>query len=430
MDRLSNLLAMISGQLWLVPAIFFLGAGALAFLLLSFGGEVVSPDGEIGWWLYGGEADTARNLLSALLSGLMTMTSLVVSVTFVILTLSANQLGPRLIAIFMADKQIQAVLGLFVGTILYLILVLRSIGETLGADGVPHLAVTTGTLLTILCLMALLFYIHKIARSIIADNVVEVVASELQGTIHRIMPPGNDVEPPLTETAPAGSGWPRSLGRAGYLQVVDYDRLLHIACEQDAVIEVRVRAGHHLLGSGDHLVIHARQRPDEALLETMRGAFTIGRQRTAAQDPEHGIRQLVEIGTRALSPGTNDPFTAIAVIDRLGACFEIVLTRPQQRRIYRDQDGKPRVLADRAALSGMLEAAFDPIRQAGAGHPAILIRMVETLGELKAVASGPGERSALSSQLGRIAETAAGQPLTRADSEDVASALRAAGYAG
>ena len=429
MDRLSNFLAMVSGQLWLVPAFFFLSAGALAFLLLSFGGEFVSPEGEIGWWLYGGEADTARNLLSALLSGLMTMTSLVVSVTFVILTLAANQLGPRLIAIFMADKQIQSVLGLFVGTILYLILVLRSIGDTLGPDGVPHFAVTTGTILTVLCLMALLFYIHKIARSIIADNVVEVVASELQGTIHRIMPPGNDIEPPLQETAPVGSGWSTSLGQAGYLQVVDYDRLLHIACEQDAVIEVRVRAGHHLLGSGDHLVIHARQRPDEALLETMRGAFTIGRQRTAAQDPEHGIRQLVEIATRALSPGTNDPFTAIAVIDRLGACFEIVMTRPQQRRIYRDQDGKARVLADRASLSGMLEAAFNPIRQAGAGHPAILIRMVETIGELKAVAAGPGERSALASQLARIAETAAGQPLTEADTRDVADALRASGHA-
>lgn len=429
MDRLSNFLAMVSGQLWLVPAFFFLSAGALAFLLLSFGGEFVSPEGEIGWWLYGGEADTARNLLSALLSGLMTMTSLVVSVTFVILTLAANQLGPRLIAIFMADKQIQSVLGLFVGTILYLILVLRSIGDTLGPDGVPHFAVTTGTILTVLCLMALLFYIHKIARSIIADNVVEVVASELQGTIHRIMPPGNDIEPPLQETAPVGSGWSTSLGQAGYLQVVDYDRLLHIACEQDAVIEVRVRAGHHLLGSGDHLVIHVRQRPDEALLDTMRGAFTIGRQRTAAQDPEHGIRQLVEIATRALSPGTNDPFTAIAVIDRLGACFEIVMTRPQQRRIYRDQDGKARVLADRASLSGMLEAAFNPIRQAGAGHPAILIRMVETIGELKAVAAGPGERSALASQLARIAETAAGQPLTEADTRDVADALRASGHA-
>lgn len=430
MDRLRNLLVLVSGQLWLVPALFFVGQGALAFVLLSFGDDVIKEGGGAGWWLYGGEAETARNLLSALLSGLMTMTSLVVSVTFVILTLAANQLGPRLIAIFMSDKQIQSVLGLFVGTILYIILVMRSIGDTLGTGGVPHLAVTTGTFLVILCLMALLFYIHKIARSIIADNVVEVVASELRDTINRTMPEGGDTAAPGEEGSLIGSRWPVSLERIGYLQVVDYDRLLRVACARDIVIEVSVRAGHHLLGSGEHVVIHAGPRPDEEVLGKIRKAFTIGRQRTPAQDPEHGIRQLVEIATRALSPGTNDPFTAIAVIDRLGACFEIVLSRPQQKKFYRDEKGTPRVIADRASLSGMLAAALDPIRQAGANHPAILIRMVETIGELKAIAKGPGERSALSRQLGRIAQTAEGHNFTDSDRDDLAQAMRAGGHTG
>jgi len=430
MDRLRNVLVMASGQLWLVPALFFVGQGTLAFVLLSFGNELITEGGEAGWWLYGGEAETARNLMSALLSGLMTMTSLVVSVTFVILTLAANQLGPRLIAIFMSDKQIQSVLGLFVGTIFYIILVMRSIDETLGADGVPHVAVTTGTFLVILCLMALLFYIHKIARSIIADNVVEVVASELRDTMRRILPEGGDTGSGGEERSLAGSGWPLSLGQAGYLQVVDYDGLTATACAHDMLIEVKVRAGHHLLDGGNHVVLHAPERPEADLLDTVRSAFTIGRQRTPAQDPEHGIRQLVEIATRALSPGTNDPFTAIAVIDRLGACFEIVLLRPQQKRTYRDEQGTARVIADRSSLPGMLEAAFNPIRQAGANHPAILIRIVETIAELKAIAKGPADRSKLSQQLARIAQTAEGQNLTEADRDDLAQAMRAAGHTG
>ena len=430
MDRLRNVLVIVSSQLWLVPALFFIGEGVLALLLLSFGDIVISASGGAGWLLYGGEAETARNLLSALLSGLMTMTSLVVSVTFVILTLAANQLGPRLIAIFMSDKQIQSVLGLFVGTIFYIILVMRSIDDTLGADGVPHVAVTTGTFLVILCLMALLFYIHKIARSIIADNVVEVVASELRDTMKRILPEGGDIAAAGDAEALATTGWPLSLGQAGYLQVVDYDRLLNIARAEDIVIEVKVRAGHHLLDSGNHVILHGRERPDAELLGNVRGAFTIGRQRTPAQDPEHGIRQLAEIATRALSPGTNDPFTAIAVIDRLGACFEIVLARGPQQRTYRDDKGAPRVTANRSTLSGMLEAAFNPIRQAGASHPAILIRMVETIGELRAVATDPGERKTLSQQLARILQTADGQNLTGSDRDDLAAVLTAAGHTG
>jgi uncharacterized membrane protein len=106
----------------------------------------------------------------------MTMTSLVVSVTFVILTLAANQLGPRLIPIFMGDRQIQIVLGLFLGTILYVLVVLRSLDETLGPEGVPHAAVTVGSALTVVCLVALLFYVHKVARAIVADSIVARVA--------------------------------------------------------------------------------------------------------------------------------------------------------------------------------------------------------------------------------------------------------------
>ena len=103
----------------------------------------------------GGPA-SARTLLSSLLSGLMTMTSLVISMTFVILTLAASQLGPRLISMFISDRQIQAVLGLFIGTIVYIIAILRSVDENLGGDGVPHAAVTLASLLTLICLFALL----------------------------------------------------------------------------------------------------------------------------------------------------------------------------------------------------------------------------------------------------------------------------------
>ena len=140
------------------------------------------------WWLYSGEAATARDLLASLLGGLMTMTSLVVSITFVILTLAASQLGPRLIAIFMRDLQIQGVLGLFIGTILYIILITRTLDDTLGSEGVPHLAITVATGLTILCLMALLFYLHKVASQIIADNVVNAVAQDLSRAFQDILP--------------------------------------------------------------------------------------------------------------------------------------------------------------------------------------------------------------------------------------------------
>jgi uncharacterized membrane protein len=112
--QLRNTLALLRSQLWIVPAFITAAAAVTAYLLLRYGANLLSASGDT-WWLYSGDASTARDLLGSLLSGLMTMTSLIVSVTFVILTLAANQLGPRLISIFMADRQIQSVLGLFLG---------------------------------------------------------------------------------------------------------------------------------------------------------------------------------------------------------------------------------------------------------------------------------------------------------------------------
>lgn len=138
MKPIRNIIALLRGQLWILPLVLSLLALGLAYWVLKFSPSVLEDagDGEL-WWIYGGDASSACGLLSSLLSALMTMFSLVASVTFVILTLAANQLGPHLVPTFMGDRQIQAVLRPFLGTSLYALVVLRSLNETLGAEGVP-----------------------------------------------------------------------------------------------------------------------------------------------------------------------------------------------------------------------------------------------------------------------------------------------------
>lgn len=420
MDRLRNFLSLLRGQLWPVPVLFTMGAGGLAFVLLSYG-HLLTPKSDI-WWIFSGDAGTARDLLGSLLSGLMTMTSLVVSVTFVILTLSANQLGPRLILIFMGDRQIQSVLGLFIGTILYVVLVLRTLDDTLGSDGVPHLAVTVASVLTILCLLALLFYIHKIARSIIADNVVEAVWQEFRKTLREILPDRDSQRSASIEPF-NGPHWSMGIGKVGYIQVVNYKRLLAIASETDVCLVVKVRAGHYVLKEARHIEIYCAESPSEELCDRLRSAITVGTQRTPAQDPEQGIRQLVEIATRALSPGINDPFTALAVTDRVGAAMEEVFGRGLQKCVFSDTKGKIRVIADRDDIAGLLAAAFNPIRQHGAGDPAILIHLAEVISDLAQSARQPAHRRALLDQLERIAETGELQQFARQDRNDLLAAL-------
>jgi uncharacterized membrane protein len=406
MDRLRNVIVLLRSQLWIIPLVLSALALSLAYWVLTSGASFLEVQDVGGfWWLYGGDASSARDLMSSLLSGLMTMTSLVVSVTFVILTLAANQLGPRLISTFMGDRQIQTVLGLFLGTILYVLVVLRSLDETLGVEGVPHVAVTIGSALTVICLFALLFYVHKIARAIIADSIVARVAGDLHNDIRSML----SAEPNETERAIPDLTRPRagavSLDNSGYIQVIDYDRLVTLACRADAIFAVKVRAGHFVLKNGEHVVVHAGRPLDDEAMQAIRAAFVVGQERNSAQDLEFGLRQLVEIALRALSPGINDPFTAIAVIDRIGAALEEIFMRSLQQAVWRDKEGKVRVIAQRSDVQGLTDAAFDAIRQAGQEIPAVLIRMADLLGQLAPVLHADEAREAVSRQLGKLAET-------------------------
>jgi uncharacterized membrane protein len=398
----------------------------LAYYLLRNGATLLAPGEADIWWLYSGDATSAGELLSSLLSGLITMTSLVVSITFVILTLAANQLGPRLITTFMADRHIQTVLGLFLGTILYVLFVLRTLDDELGKEAVPHIAVTVGSGLTVICLFALLLYVHKVARSIIADNVVEAVARDLHRDIREILPDRESDTVREPEPAVLGQARAISLGQAGYIQTVDYGALAKLARRASAILKVNVRAGHFVLRQGDHVRVHPDDALDKEALAALRRAFVIGRERTAAQDVEYGFRQLAEIALRALSAGINDTFTAIAVLDRLGAVLEEVLCRGLQPRILKDTDGTVRVVADRTEIKGLVNAAFDQIREAAVMHPAVLIRMADVLGQLAPVLDRADAHQAIKAQLDKLAQTAGQGRLAPSDHDDVVKRIQAA----
>jgi uncharacterized membrane protein len=408
--------ALVRGQFWLIPAAMGAGGLVLALWVLSSGAALQKPFGENAWWLYSGDAATARDLLSTLLSGVITMASLMVSLTFVVLSLAANQLGPRLVTIITGDRQIQGALGFLLGTVAYVLVILRSLDETLGREGVPHLAITVASGLTLLCLLALLLYMHKISRSIISDVVVRRVAHELRQSIETAPEPSQrDASVPQDFHRVGGL----ALGRAGYVETIDYDRLVAAAEAAGAVLRLHVRAGHFVLRDGEHAEILARGPLPSSIDEAVRDAIAVGPERSPAQDLEYAIRQLVETALRALSAGIKDPFTVVAVIDQLGASLEVLFRRGEPPAFFTDRAGALRVIANHSSLDGLLDAAFDQIRQGGADDPAILIHLADTFGKLGRSTAAGGIRRHLLVHLDRVAETARNSPIIRCDLDRV-----------
>ena len=398
--RLANIREYLSNSLWFVPAMLSIGAillvvAALRIRIGSFG------DGGAPWWLHSGSARDAGNLLATLLSALITMTTLVISITMVVLTLAANVLGPRLIRSFMGDRRTQFVLGMFVGTIVYLLLVLRMIHEGLADEAVPHVAVTIGSALALLCVFVLLFFVHHLARTIIADSVIQRVGLDLDESIRSLLPDAGAsvqaISPPVRTPGDAACF---RLPSGGYIRAIDYDRLRECARDAGALIELSIRPGHHILPGGASIAVSPAGALGPELEARIAEAILVGPEPTPTQDPEFSIRQLVELALRALSPGINDPYTAIAVIDRLAISLAHAMGRGPMPGEFADDDGTLRVIAPALTFDGMVDVAFNQIRQAGADRPDVLARLLEAFAALCAKASSPAHRGPLFAHAG------------------------------
>jgi uncharacterized membrane protein len=383
----------LRARLWFIPAVMSAAALALAVLILRSPASLMGREPDV-WWLFSGDAGTARDLLTALLSGMITMTSLVVSITVVVLSLAAGQLGPRLIWSFIGDRQIQAVIGLFLGTILYTLVVLRSINDELGVGHVPHLAITIASAMTVACLFALLFHVSKLARSIVSDTMIDEVAHRLDLAISRMSAgegklEGAAADPPLPAHRRAVAPT-----RSGYVQYVDYARLCRMAARHDVVLKVDIRPGQYALEGSDYLRIHAPGPVDDELVAKLRSAIALGPDRTPTQDLEFLMRQLVEVALRALSPSLNDPYTAVAVINRLAAALAQLQGRVDRQTLLRDEKGTLRVVSAQSDFAAFVDAAFDPIRQSAGDNVLVLLELARRIVELLNV-TPPADREPL-----------------------------------
>ena len=407
--KLLTIYQKVRGSLWATP----IAMTALA-VAAAIGAARISIDqgNDPVWFLYSGSAANARDFLSSLVTSMITMTTLAISITMVVLTLAAQQLGSRLIQIFMRDRHTQIALGLFVATVVYLLLVLRN---TYGLDDrTPNLAVTIGATLVLASVITAIVFVHHLARSIIADNVIETVGSVLDDAIARLTrEPEADLN--ADPAAPPPTGGSRVAAcRSGYVQTIDFKRLVQLACEADCRIRLDVRPGHHVIEGASIAAIVPPEAATDALRAKIAGSVLAGPERTQVQDVEFSVRHLIEMAMRALSPGINDPHTAMAVVDRLAVSIGRLMDRKEHSGVWRDRESVERVFAPVSTFEGIADAAFNQIRQRAMNSPDVLIRMAEKLAQLISIAT-PAQRSSLAKHLRLVLEAGRRHIETQAD---------------
>jgi len=405
----------IRSSFWFLPAVMAGGAMVLAF-------ATVALDTPMTDWLtrnwgltFTGGAEGASSLLGAIAGSMITIAGVVFSMTLVALSLASSQLGPRLLRNFMRDPQTQMVLGTFIATFLYCLLVLRTIRRAEEILFVPHLSVSLGVLLAVVSVGVLIFFIHHVSVSIQANEIVARVGGELIAGIERLFPesigrgaPRIPTEPPNADFLDRFEREACPIGSAGdgYLQFIDGDALIALAMQEDVVIRLVRRPGQYVVASHPLALVWPGNKVTDQLMERINCAFALGNQRTSAQDIEFAVNQLVEIAIRALSPGVNDPFTAMTCVDHLGSALCRLAQRDMPSPYRHDSQDQLRVITPVFTFPDVTDAAFNQIRQYGRTSAAVTIRLLETIAEVAGSVHRPEDRAALLRQAKMIARGA------------------------
>lgn len=392
----------LRSSFWFLPSVMTGWAVVLAFASISLDEAVMnqwlrSPD-----WAYTGGAEGASMVLGTIAGSMMTIAGVVFSMTLVALSLASSQFGSRLLRNFMRDTANQVVLGTFVATFVYCLLVMRTIRRAEDTFFVPHLSVTIGVMFALVSLGVLIYFIHHVAISIQADEIVARVGSELIDEVERLFPQhiGQEATQPAAPLLDLGLAFSHESGTVsvavdGYLQYIDGDALMALAEREDVLLRLERRPGQYVVCGSPLAMAWPGDKVTEKFVAEVNSAFVLGNQRTSAQDVEFAVHQLVEIAVRALSPGINDPFTAMACVDRLGSALCRLAQRDMPSPHRFDEQGQLRIVAPAPTFSGIVDAAFNQIRQYARSSAAVTIRLLETITVIAAATRRPQDQAAL-----------------------------------
>lgn len=370
--RLRKLLIDLRDTFWVLPALLVLAGLAAAEVAIRADTADWGPD-----WLkahlYSGGETGARTLLGAIASSTIGVTGTLFSITIAALTLASSQMGPRLLDNFTRDRGNQVTLGVFLGAFAYALLVLRQVR---GGDDdvfVPQIALAGAMVLALLCVALLVYFVQHISTRINIDTVIELVRRDLFRALDDLTEEAP--EPPPRQHVDWSKAVPICDDRHGYLQQIDEAALADWACAKGICVRLLVRHGDFLTPGGVLALVSA---PVDGATRVINRATAVGGRRSASGDLEYSVRQLVEVAVRALSPGVNDPMTAMTVLDQLGAALCRVSRRHLPNGVTM-RDGTPVLVRPTTDYEGLTAAMFDMIRQSGAMAPAVLIRMLDVL---------------------------------------------------
>ncbi|MDX1630384.1 MAG: DUF2254 domain-containing protein [Thermoanaerobaculia bacterium] len=432
--RLQDLWDRLRSNYWFVPGVMTVGAGLLGVVVAELDQRYLDEIPVVAPFLYGASAEGARAVLSTIAGSMITVAGVSFSVVLVALSQSASMFGPRLLPNFMRDRGNQVALGTFVATFVYCVTLLvrvRGAGEE-GVQFVPRLGVALALVLALASVAVLIFFLHHAATSIQAGQVLRVAGESLDRALDRVFPElgeggGTGGAERTGEDLPAPAE-PRATVRArvsGYVTAIDEESLAEWAEETGVDLRLRIGVGSYLVAGSPVADVGPVERASQEVQEAVQAELVVSGDRGGPRDVLHRVDQLVEIAVRALSPGVNDPLTAVHCVDRLTASLaRMVADREIPAPARFDDRGRLRVRAEPLSRESVVERAFAMIRHYGAEDPVVPRKILASLSLLGELTRDEGLLSCLEAQAEWVREAALAGLRVQGDRDRVESRYR------
>jgi uncharacterized membrane protein len=376
------LLERVRGSLFIIPLGFVVAGVALAAAMITIDDRLVPTT--TTWPFITSTVDSARAVLGAVATATITVAGIAFSIALLVMQMASSQYSPRVVHGLFRDSFNKFVMGLVLGTFTYCLVVLQSVRSAVGDDGedvVPTLSVLVGLGLGVAAILAVVAFINHNAHAMEVSEILQEVTDQTIQAVDGTWSELDDEPPPLPMPELGEDGYVITFGDTGWVQHLDHETL-HRLVPPGGTVRFDAGVGRYAIAGLPLCTLWPRPTDPDDIEDLARSAVHLGRARTLGQDPAYGIRQIADVGIRALSTGIDDPTTAQDAIFHLAAILRHLHGRVPPPAVSVDDDDRCLVLSQVADQARLVRLAFEELRRSAADHPTVCVYLLEAMSSL------------------------------------------------
>jgi uncharacterized membrane protein len=363
---MKKFLIKFKGKLYIVPFLYGVGFGIFSIIVLVFDTIAYSRFKYAlpAWFFVSGSKSVS--VVSLVVSSLITMVTITFSIMMVVLTIYGSRLSSKSLQDFLGKKNTLRILGYFIGSLVFSLIQL-----TFGKDRETSLSIgpTVSVILLMIAIIVLVYFIHYISKSIQINLYIDDITNETLALINEsknyvdssIYIEGGQIKDYAADLQ--GEAWEILSDVSGYIQYYDRKNLLTLAEEFNGIILCEVLIGEYIMPKDVLIRVYNHEgiSNKEEVITKLIEAVSIGDEPDLYKDISTGTRKLLDVGLKALSPGINDPSTAIVCIQKIGYLLREI-AKGLEANVYLDDDEKVRVIIRSISFNRLLYDHFYQIK--------------------------------------------------------------------